>query len=303
MVDRSNQSPAGGAMRIVVGIATRGRAAILNETLSEVLRQRRAADEIIVAYAEDVDVDDAPQKFQVVRFLHSPLGLTRQRNAILESCIESDIVVFVDDDFYLDTEYLEIIERLFVEHPEVAAATGTVVVDGIHGPGISAEVGKSLLRAFNAAGQSQKITETFNTYGCNMSFRLAPVREHGLRFDEMLPLYGWTEDVDFSRQLAPYGSIVRVPAAYGVHLGIKSGRTSGFRLGYSQIANPIYLARKGTLAWHLALISVFRLWAKNMLKSLRPEPYVDRRRRLLGNFAAFKDLLVGELCPSKITRL
>jgi glycosyltransferase involved in cell wall biosynthesis len=290
-------------MRLVVGIATRGRAAILKDTILDIARQRRQPDEIVVAHAEDADVGDAPQKFPAIRFLHSPLGLTRQRNAILDACLDSDIVVFIDDDFYLDTEYLEIIERLFVEHPEVAAATGTVVADGVNGPGISAEVGKSLLRNFHAAGQSQKITEKFNTYGCNMSFRLATVREHELRFDEMLPLYGWAEDVDFSRQLAPYGSIVGVPAAYGVHLGTKSGRTSGFRLGYSQIANPIYLARKGTLAWHLALISVFSLWAKNMLKSLRPEPYVDRRRRLLGNFAAFKDLLVGELCPSKISRL
>jgi GT2 family glycosyltransferase len=303
IVDRSNQSPAGGAMRIVVGIATRGRAAILNETLGELLRQRRAADEIIVAYAEEVDVDDAPQKFPVVRFLHSPLGLTRQRNAILDACLDSDIVVFMDDDFYLDTEYLEIIERLFVEHPHVAAATGTVVANGDQGPGMSGEEAKSLLRGVNAVGQNYEITETFNTYGCNMSFRLAPIREHEIRFDELLPLYGWAEDVDFSRRLARYGLIVKVSSAYGVHLGTKVGRTSGIRFGYSQIANPIYLARKGTLSWRQALVSVTRLSAKNILKSLRPEPYVDRLGRLRGNLIGFADLLRGELCPSKVTRM
>jgi glycosyltransferase involved in cell wall biosynthesis len=303
MVDRSNQSPAGGAMRIVVGIATRGRAAILNETLSELLRQRRAADEIIVAYAEDVDVDDAPQKFPVVRFLHSPLGLTRQRNAILDACLDSDIVMFIDDDFYLDTEYLGIIERLFVEHSEVAAATGSLVANGINGPGISGEEAKSLLRRINAVGQNYEITETFNTYGCNMSFRLAPIREHEIRFDELLALYGWAEDVDFSRQLARYGLIVKVSSAYGVHLGSKVGRTSGLRFGYSQIANPIYMARKGTLSWRLALISMTCLSGKNILKSLWPEPYVDRLGRVRGNLVAFADLLRGELCPSKITRL
>jgi GT2 family glycosyltransferase len=290
-------------MRIVVGIATRGRAAILNETLSELLRQRRAADAIIVAYAEDADVGDVPRRFPAVRFLRSSVGSSRQRNEILDSCIENDIVVFIDDDFYLGAGYLEVIERLFVEHPEVVAATGSLVADGIHGPGISDEEAKSLLRGVNAVGQNYEITERFNTYGCNMSFRLAPIRKHEIRFDELLPLYGWAEDVDFSRQLARYGLIVKVSSAYGVHLGSQCGRTSGLRFGYSQIANPIYLARKGTLSWRLALVSVISMSAKNILKSLRPEPYLDRLGRLRGNLIAFADLLRGELCPSKITRM
>jgi GT2 family glycosyltransferase len=303
MVDRSNQSPVGGTMRIVVGIATRGRAEILNETLSDLALQRRPANEIVVAFAEDVDVGNAPDRFPTVRFLRSSVGSSRQRNEILDSCIENDIVVFIDDDFYLGAGYLEVIERLFLEHPEVAAATGSLVADGIHGPGISGEEAKSLLRGVHAVGQNYEITERFNTYGCNMSFRLAPIREHQIRFDELLPLYGWAEDVDFSRQLARYGRIVKVSSAYGVHLGSKGGRTSGLRFGYSQIANPIYLARKGTLSWRLALVSVTRLSAKNILKSLRPEPYVDRIGRLRGNLIGFADLLRGELCPTKITRM
>jgi GT2 family glycosyltransferase len=136
-----------------------------------------------------------------------------------------------------------------------------------------------------------------------MSIRLATVREHGIRFDELLPLYGWYEDVDFSRQLAPFGSIVRISTACGVHLGIKSGRTSGLRLGYSQIANPIYLARKGSVSWPFALASLLSRSAKNMLRSLAPESYVDRRGRLMGNFVACKELVTGRLCPSKITAL
>jgi GT2 family glycosyltransferase len=304
IMDRNpNQRNKADAMRLVIGIATRGRPAILIETISDLARQQRLPDEIIVAYADNIDIGDAPERFPEVRFLRSPLGLTRQRNVIMDSCNDSDILLFIDDDFYLEAAYLEIIERLFVEHPEVAAATGNVVADGIQGPGLAVEEAKSILFKLNAVEQKQKITTAFNTYGCNMSFRLAPVREHGLRFDERLPLYGWCEDVDFSRQLAPYGSIVRSSTAYGVHLGIKSGRTSGVRLGYSQIANPIYLARKGSISWHSAFASAFRRCAKNMLKSLVPEAYVDRRGRLLGNLVACQHLLGGKLCPSKITTL
>ena len=297
----SKQCSAEGGIRLVIGIATRGRSSILIETLSDLARQQRLPDEIIVAHADNSDIGDAPERFPSVKFLCSPLGLTRQRNAILDSCIDSDLLLFIDDDFYLEASYLEVMERLFVEHPEVVAATGNVLADGIQGPGFSVQEAKSVLLESDKVERKQTITKAFNAYGCNMTLRLSPVREHGLRFDEHLPLYGWYEDVDFSRRLAPYGSIVKLSTACGVHLGTKSGRTSGFRLGYSQIANPIYLARKGSVSWDFALASVFSRCAKNMLKSLAPEAYVDRRGRLLGNLLACRELLAGKLCPTKIT--
>ncbi len=136
-----------------------------------------------------------------------------------------------------------------------------------------------------------------------MSFRLAPVREHGLLFDENLPLYGWQEDVDFSRQLAPYGKIIKTSLLQGVHLGTKRGRTSGVRLGYSQVANPIYLARKGTLARTQAVNRVFRNLIANCFRSLIPEPWVDRRGRLKGNLIAVGDFINGRLAPKRILEL
>ena len=78
-----------------------------------------------------------------------------------------------------------------------------------------------------------------------MIVRTAPVLAHGLRFDENLPLYGWLEDIDFARSIAPYGRVVKSMLLRGVHLGVKRGRTSGVKLGYSQIANPLYMLEKG----------------------------------------------------------
>jgi GT2 family glycosyltransferase len=125
---------------------------------------------------------------------------------------------------------------------------------------------------------------TFSGYGCNMAVRLAPVREHRIRFDERLPLYGWQEDVDLSRRLAQFGAVVRMEAARGVHLGAKSGRGSGVRLGYSQVANPIYLARK-RMGYPLrrAVNHIARNLLSNIVRSTWPESYVDRRGRLRGN--------------------
>jgi GT2 family glycosyltransferase len=136
-----------------------------------------------------------------------------------------------------------------------------------------------------------------------MALRLAPIRAHGLRFDENLPLYGWAEDVDFCRQLAAHGSVVENARMAGVHLGVKGGRTSGVRFGYSQIANPYYLWRKGTTHPSGALRQVARNVLSNFMKSIRPEPWIDRRGRAFGNVLGFADLLRGRLHPRRILEL
>ncbi|WP_428378250.1 glycosyltransferase family 2 protein [Lichenicoccus sp.] len=140
----------------------------------------------------------------------------------------------------------------------------------------------------------------FNGYGCNMALRLEPLIRHRLRFDERLPLYAWFEDVDLTRRLGRHGRIVKLPSARGVHLGIKLGRTSGTRLGYSQVANPIYLARKGVYPWFRVLRDLSRHLLVNCVKSIRPERYIDRRGRLRGNARALRDLLRGRLRPERI---
>jgi glycosyltransferase involved in cell wall biosynthesis len=289
--------------RLVVGIATRSRCAILTETIAFLAKQARQPDNIFVAYAEPVDVGNAPVQFPHVTFIQTPLGLTRQRNAILTLARESDILLFIDDDFYLDPQYLEITESFFRQHPEVVASTGRVLADDVKGPGLSVAQAKSIVAASTGAQSEQRITPTFLAYGCNMCLRLAPIRKHNLRFDETLPLYGWYEDWDFSRQLASFGSIVHISNACGVHLSTKIGRCTGVRMGYMQVANPIYLARKGTLPWSHVFKFIIGPCLKNLVRSLAPEAHVDRLGRFCGNLTAFRHLLAGTLSPQQIVDL
>ncbi len=158
----------------------------------------------------------------------------------------SDILLFIDDDFYLDPHYLRDHRTRVRGEPNVVASTGNVLADDVKGPGLTVEQAKSIVAGNTAAQSVQRITQAFFAYGCNMCLRVAPIREHELRFDETLPLYGWYEDWDFSGQLAAFGSIVHISNACGVHLSAKIGRITGVRMGYAQVANPIYLARKGT---------------------------------------------------------
>lgn len=116
-------------------------------------------------------------------------------------------------------------------------------------------------------------------------------------------MYGWQEDIDFSRQLAAWGRVVRAEALMGVHLGEKRGRVSGVKFGYSQVANPIYLMRKGTVSISFGGQTVVRNLLANMVRSLWPESYIDRVGRLKGNFLALTDLLRRRLHPGRILEL
>jgi GT2 family glycosyltransferase len=290
-------------MKIAIGIATRGRAAILGEVLKELRLQSRAPDRIIICHVTPDDVAGLAERFPAVEFLPSPAGLPRQRNAILDTAGDCDAVLFLDDDFLPAPDYLAVTERVLDLHPDCVVTTGTVIADGAKGPGIEVPEGRAILADDRHEGDALAVAPHFNGYGCNMAFRMAPLREHGIRVDEQLPLYAWYEDIDVTRALGRHGSILRLAGARGVHLGSKSGRVAGNRLGYSQVANPIYLARKGTFPWSHAIPSAVRHIAMNALRSLAPEPHVDRFGRLKGNLLALWDLLRGRAHPMRIMDL
>jgi GT2 family glycosyltransferase len=290
-------------MRLAVGIATRGRAAILGEVLAELARQARAPDRLLVCHATAEDIADLPARFPAVDFLTAPPGLPRQRNAILDRIGDCDAVLFLDDDFLAAPDYLAVTERVFLAHPDCVVTTGTVVADGAKGPGITVEDGRAILASDGAPADPMAVAPHFNGYGCNMALRLAPLRANALRFDEALPLYAWYEDIDLTRRLGEHGTILRLAGARGVHLGTKSGRVTQTRLGYSQVANAIYLARKGSYPWSHALPSAARHLAMNAARSLAPEPHVDRAGRLRGNLLAIADLLRGRMHPMRVMEL
>jgi GT2 family glycosyltransferase len=287
-------------MRIAIGIATRGRAAILAQTLAELDRQTRAPDRVIVCHVTPEDVG-APRPG--VEYILSPAGLPRQRNAILDAAGDVDVVLFLDDDFLPAPHYVEVTDAVLAARPDCMVTTGTVLADGANGPGFSPAEGRAILARDVPPTDTLAVAPHFNGYGCNMAIRMAPVRAHGIRVDEALPLYAWYEDIDFTRLVGRHGAILRLAGARGVHLGTKLGRTPGRRLGYSQVANSVYLARKGTYPWSHALPSLLRHTLKNAALSPWPEPWADRFGRLRGNLLALADWARGRLSPGRILEL
>jgi GT2 family glycosyltransferase len=288
--------------RLFVIVASIGRAELLRKTVAELAHQTRPPDGVLVVSVTPDDVAGieavtAPP----LEVIFSEKGLPRQRNAGLRHLAgRADIIAFFDDDFLPARDYLAQLENLFAKRPNLVGATGRVIADGIKTTGFSFEQALDLLaRDVPPAQLRDKSMPAL--YGCNLSIKVRAAQ--GLWFDEALPLYGWQEDVDFSYRLGLRGVLIRSDLLAGVHMGAKGGRTSGKRLGYSQIANPAYLLRKKTIPPKLAWRLMTRNVAANMARSFMPEPHVDRVGRLRGNMIAIRDLLVGRLHPTKVLML
>ena len=275
-----------------------GRADILADTLRLLVRQTRQADRILVCATAPADVAGMPSG---PILLLAPPGTSLQRNRLIEAAADCDLLLFLDDDFLPEPGYLAATEAAFAD-PAIVVATGTVLADGAKGPGITREAAHAMLDTLRPAADPTPLP-AYNGYGCNMAVRMATVRSSGERFDEAMPFYAWYEDLDFTRRLGRHGAIRALPAARGVHLGTKRGRGSGVRLGYAQVVNPIFIARKGVYHWHRALRSVGRHLLINLLRAPCPEPWVDRLGRLRGNLAGLADLLRGRVEPERASRL
>lgn len=290
---------------VSIGIATAGRREQLGRTLVQLARLSPLPERIILAPASSSDYDGScPEELRDrLVVVEGPRGLCAQRNSILDKCGGSEVIIFLDDDFYPASGYVANVASLFAKNPEVVAATSHPSLDGATGPGVEHEQALDALKAIELESPApERIHSTYGGYGCNMSLRMAPIREHNMRFDENLPLYGWLEDIDFTRRLSAHGAVVTSNRLKGVHLGTKRGRSPGRQLGYSQVANPIYLWRKGSVAASYAFSQLARNVAQNAWRAVRPEPWVDRRGRLVGNAIALGEVVFGKAHPQRALR-
>jgi glycosyltransferase involved in cell wall biosynthesis len=290
-------------MKVAVIIPTLGRQALLGRQLAYLNELDRLPDEVIVSAPDETHVPAHLATRYPLSHVFGPSGSSVQRNRGLEAALgRADVVTFFDDDFLPAHNYLARLVECFENLPDVAAIMGHVTVDGARGSGLTFEEGMMILRATEACASSRADpVEQPGAYGCNMSMRAALIG--ALRFDERLVLYGWQEDIDFTGRLRSRGRIVKVAALQGVHLGASAGRVSGVRFGYSQIVNPTYLIRKGTMPTGFALNLMARNVAANVLKSLWSEPHVDRLGRLKGNLIGAYHMARGRIEPEYVLKL
>jgi GT2 family glycosyltransferase len=291
-------------MRIGLVIATHKRDTLVGELLNSIQSQSRLPDEVVLSAVEFSDVPEIPALGFPVKVLLGQAGSCKQRNTGIEYLTgRVDIIVFLDDDFWMAINYLEELDRLFASDSTIVGTTGKVIADGATSAGFSVTQAEALLRSYQARYvRKRSVTiDVPDAYGCNMAFRMRCI--DAIRFDERLPLYGWQEDVDFSAQVRKFGRLVRAEATWGVHLGTKVGKTSGLRFGYSQVINPLYVYKKGNMGLSAAGSLILRNLLANTIKSVLPEPYIDRRGRLRGNLIGLAHVLRGRLDPIYVLQI
>ncbi len=290
-------------LTVAIVIASTGRPEEVGQLLGHLARQTRQAAKVVLSVVNASDLPaEVPEGILVVS---GDKGSTTQRNRGMELVLgQADIIAFLDDDYLPSRRAVQGIVDLFSACPDVVGANGALLADGINSAGISYGDAVAMIDQYDALAarpDTGSLVDLDGLYGCNMAYRAAAIGE--VRFDEALPLYAWQEDIDFAAQLRPHGRIVKCQAFAGVHRGVKGARTSGRRFGYSQVVNPIYLARKGTMPASFAFKIIARNVLANLVRVWKPEPWVDRMGRLTGNWMGFADTLTGRAHPKRILQI
>jgi GT2 family glycosyltransferase len=290
-------------VRIAVIVATKGRAPAVKRLLGLLEEQTRAPFVVVISATERADIPDWKSTSLTVEYIFGPAGSSRQRNRALEKTRErSDIVIFFDDDFAPSPTWLESCENAFMSDGSILGMGGVVLRDGALTDEISWAEAELLIHSPTPVrSAAPKLTHCATLYGCNMAYRVSAIGL--LTFDERLVLYGWLEDLDFSRSVGRMGPLVICDAMVGVHLGIKSGRVSGKKYGYSQVVNAWYLRKKGTLTSKEAWSNIGRAVLVNAAKSFWSEKHIDRLGRLEGNLIGLGSLMRGRCRPEKAAEL
>lgn len=296
-------------------IATKGRPKDVGVLLERLAAQSKLPSSVCIVGTQPDDLEGLPEAshaFTLHRLISQRAGLCIQRNLGLRQLANTGglagpaFVVFFDDDFRPASDWLARCADTFASDPSIVGVTGHVLADGAHNVRLTEHDAQDFLSSRRAPLKhwaSGSMRRPSVMYGCNMAFRESVARR--CTFDENLPLYGWQEDRDFTAQALKLGRAVYEPSCRGVHLGQKSGKTSGLKLGYSQVANIVYLMGKQAIAPRMAL----KFIAKNILSNAARTAArtqlstTDYAGRLRGNVTALSDLARGRCHPLRILEL
>jgi cellulose synthase/poly-beta-1,6-N-acetylglucosamine synthase-like glycosyltransferase len=182
-----------GSMRCSLIICSYARADTLRRCLAAVARQTRPADEVLVVRREGDEATagavcdwnrDLPLRAPVVR---EP-GVVAASNLGLAEA-QGDILAFLDDDTEPWGDWLERIERHFLDQPELGALGGRdwLYADGVLREGPAKSVGRVQWHGRRVGNHHLGVgpaREVEILKGANMAYRRAAIE--GLRFDRRL---------------------------------------------------------------------------------------------------------------------
>jgi GT2 family glycosyltransferase len=291
-------------LKVTAVIASANRPSCLHKTVVSLLEQRRPADEILISVASTEDCSSETRVFPGVRLIEGPKGSACQRNTALKNLQpDTGLVLFLDDDIELRSDYIQNCIAFMEANPDVAAMSGKVIADGSHiNAVISREEARNLIRTHETHDHS--VHERLGLYGCNMVVLASVAKE--ILFDDRMKLYALFEDTDFGIRCRTKGRVVSYHGCIAVHLAEKSGRVSHRRFGFAQVMNVYYLWKKGTLSHKEAAVffrNVLLGNVKGLLVPYKGRSRAERLTQMSGNVAAFATIFRSGAAPEKIENI
>jgi hypothetical protein len=285
-------------MRTAILIASCDRPEMLHQTVASLQLQKTRADRIILSVSSSQDIANETRLLPSVEVVFAQKkSLPIQRNAAL-GLVPSDteLVVFLDDDVELASDYLELAQQYFTIHKDVAAMCG----DSTDGESVATrEAARAFLNSSSPKANDDRPSR--GLYGCNMNVRAEVARKVG--FDERLMFYAFMEDHDFGARCEVFGRVTQYFGCRLVHFRESSGRISKEMLGYGQMMNSYYLWRKGSVYASEFIARGPRFLLANVRGLLLG--LGERRGRweaLCGNLRALKDIVLNGAVPERIVK-
>lgn len=262
-----NAPPAAELVRgTTVSICTYKRAASTKRLLDCLPDQADKPTQLIIVDASDDaeteqmvksrnDHDQLADRVLYVRVGGKLRGLTRQRNFSMK-WVQTDLVVFFDDDVVLDNFCLREMARPFRQHDDIVGVgaftdnhnprpnllwrvrAALKIVPDLR-PGSYSQSGMSIPWFVEASGD---LIEGDWLPGYGMMWRTAHGRDLG--FCEAFDSYAQSEDLDFALRMRQRGRVVMAGPARLQHLPDPAGRPNHFRLGYMAIRNRYEIYRR-----------------------------------------------------------
>jgi len=203
---------------------------LLAQTLESLLRQTRAADEIIVVDngSTDGSIDVLESRFPSVRLIRSPenVGFTGGNNLALGHS-SGDLIALINSDAVADERWLESLAQTLEAEPGAAVAEGKILFPTTppridQAGGEFNDLGNYWGRGYGEVdrGQYDAPADVAGVTGCAMMLRRSALGGEPL-FDDAIFMYG--EELDLTIRLRSRGyRIVYTPRAVVIHRGMHS---------------------------------------------------------------------------------
>ena len=233
------------SLKISVIIPTYGREQPLIDSIDDVLKQNYSDFEIIVVdqtQNHEPETQTYLQKLADARKIQwyrvDWASLPGARNYAVRRA-KGDILVFIDDDVKLETNYLQSHAKNYQHHPEIGAVAGRVfdrmkiadyadsgednspyTIEYLPPEAMDAGIAWYYIDLVHTTRPQQVISAR----GCNMSFRKDIFTKHDIWFDERFRGSAVREESDFCLRLRETNyKIWYDPEAHLIHLGEETG--------------------------------------------------------------------------------